>query len=57
MLIGYDVFLINGKSVMVMADRYEYEDGTYTFYDEDECVGEFQKNNIAGITVIEDGEE
>ncbi len=49
---GYDIFLINGRSVMIAADRYEYEDGTYTFYLDDDCVGEFQKNNIAGISVI-----
>lgn len=58
MAIGYDIFLINGRAIEVSAESYEYEDGTYKFFDEEgEVVGEFQKNNIAGITVIEDDED
>lgn len=50
---GYAVFLINGKIVAIPAERYEYENGTYSFYCDDECIAEFQKNNIAGISVAE----
>lgn len=52
-MFGYAIFLINGKCVAVKADKYEYDDGTYSFFYDDECVAEFQKNNIAGISVAE----
>ena len=55
----YQVVLINGKIIEFLAEEYEYEDGTYTFYVGGEVMAQFQRNNIAGFSCfeVEDDEE
>jgi hypothetical protein len=55
----YQVITLNARIIEFEADRVEMEDGVYTFYEDDEVIGEFKRDNIAGyvLCACDDEEE
>ena len=48
----YEIIMINGRIVCFGADEVRDYGESYAFYVDDEIVGEFKKNNIAGYIQV-----
>lgn len=53
----YQVYFINGRVVEFFAERLTIEDGVCNFMVEDEVVGEFKLDNIAGYLSVAEEED
>lgn len=53
----FQVFTINAKQIVFIADRVESDETKHVFYIDDEIIGEFQRNNIAGYMSCEEEED
>lgn len=48
--------LHSSRAITIIAEHVVWHDGLVEFYAHDECVGEFQRANVAGVVVVGDDE-